>query len=93
MQLRQFEKLQVLVKEAADQILKLKLENKTLTHQLAELRNQAGKTSNKSDGKLTDEVKRLKEENKKLLEKQQVISSRLNRVLIRVKGLGEGVES
>jgi len=48
---------------------------------------------NKNNDKLTEEVKHLKSENKALLEKQQVISSRLRKVLAKVKNLSEGVES
>ena len=93
MQIRQFEKLQKLVKEAVDQLLKTKLENKTLIQQNGELRKQVEKASNSSDIQLIGEVKRLREENKLLLEKQQMVSARLHRVLARVKNLGEGVES
>lgn len=93
MQIRQFEKLKTLVKEAVDQLLKTKLENKTLLQQNEELRKKLEKASNSSDVQLAGEVKRLREENKTLLEKQQMVSARLNRVLARVKNLGEGVES
>ena len=93
MQNRQFEKLQSLVKEATDQILKLKLENKSLNQQISELQNNVENHTNKNNDKLTEEVKHLKSENKALLEKQQVISSRLRKVLAKVKNLSEGVES
>jgi len=93
MQFRQFEKLQSLVNEATDQILKLKLENKRLNQQISELQNNVENHKNKNNDKLTEEVKHLKSENKALLEKQQVISSRLRKVLAKVKNLSEGVES
>jgi FtsZ-binding cell division protein ZapB len=93
MQIRQFEKLQSLVNEAADQILKLKLENKRLSQQVSDLQNNVENHTNKNNDKLTEEIKRLKSENKALQEKQQVISSRLRKVLAKVKNLSEGVES
>ena len=91
MQIRQFEKLQSLVNEAADQILKLKLENKRLSQQVSDLQNNVENHTN--NDKLTEEIKHLKSENKALQEKQQVISSRLRKVLAKVKNLSEGVES
>ena len=93
MQIRQFEKLQSLVKEATDQILKLKLENKRLNQQISELQNNVENHTNKNNDKLTEEITHLKSENKALQEKQQVISSRLRKVLAKVKNLSEGVES
>jgi len=93
MQIRQFEKLQSLVNEAADQILKLKLENKRLSQQFSDLQNNVENLTNKNNDKLTEEIKHLKSENKALQEKQQVISSRLRKVLAKVKNLSEGVES
>ena len=93
MQIRQFEKLQSLVKEATDQILKLKLENKKLNKQISDLQNNVENHTNINNDKLTEEIKHLKSENKALHEKQQVISSRLRKVLAKVKNLSEGVES
>jgi len=93
MQIRQFDKLQNLVREAADQILKLKLENKRLNKQISDLQNNVDNNTNKNNDKLTEEITHLKSENKALLDKQQVISSRLRKVLAKVKSLSEGVES
>ena len=93
MQIRQFEKLHTLIKEAVDQLIKLKLENKSLLQKNEELRKQIEKNSQKSDKNLTEELRKLRAENRNLQNKHQVISSRLSKVLARVKDLGEGVES
>ena len=93
MQIRQFERLQILVNEAVDQLLKIKLDNKNLHQQISELKTQIEKSSNKNNGNLTEEIERLKSENSALQEKHQVISSRLKKVLVKVKNLSEGVES
>ena len=52
MQIRQFEKLQILVKEAVDQLLKVKLENKNLHQQISELRTKL--ENNTTNGNLTE---------------------------------------
>ena len=93
MQIRQFERLQSLVKEAVDQILKLKIENKELHNQISELNKKIEDTTNNNNTELAEEVERLKSENKKLHDKHQVISTRLRKVLAKVKNLSEGVES
>jgi FtsZ-binding cell division protein ZapB len=94
MNIRQFEKLRGLVKEAADQILKLKLENKNLQKQLTELREKSQEGLGGTEAKeLTGQIDRLKAENSVLREKHQVISTRLRKVLVKVKNLSEGVES
>ena len=93
MQIRQFEKLQSLVKEAVDQLLKVKLENKNLHQQISELKSQIENSTNTNNGNLTEEIERLKSENSALQEKHRVISSRLKKVLVKVKSLSDGVES
>ncbi len=93
MQIRQFDKLQTLIKEAVDQILKLKLENKKLRIQINELRDKVDNGSEINNDKFSGEIERLNAENKSLRDKHQVISSRLRKVLVKVKSLSEGVES
>ena len=93
MQIRQFDKLQGLIKEAVDQILKLKLENKNSHRQISELREKIENNAHKNNETLSGEIERLKSENNALHEKHQVISSRLRKVLAKVKSLNEGVES
>ncbi len=93
MQIRQFDKLQGLVKEAVDQILKLKLENKNSHRQISELREKIENNTHKNNETLSEEIEHLKSENNTLREKHQVISSRLRKVLVKVKSLTEGVES
>ena len=93
MQIRQFEKLQGLVKETVDQILRVKLENKNLQKQINELRDKLDNNTNVNNDNLSSEIERLNSENKMLREKQRVISSRLRKVLAKVKNLSEGVES
>ena len=93
MQIRQFDKLHSLVKEAVDQILKLKLENKNLHRQISEMREKVENSTHKNNEKFSAEIDRLKSENITLREKHQVISARLRKVLVKVKSLTDGVES
>ena len=93
MQIRQFDKLHSLVKEAVDQILKLKLENKNLHRQISEMRVKVENSTHKNNDKISAERDRLKSENIVLREKHQVISARLRKVLVKVKSLTDGVES
>ena len=93
MQIRQFDKLQSLVKEAVDQILKLKLENKNLHRQISEMHVKVENSAHKNNEKFSAERDRLKSENIALREKHQVISARLRKVLVKVKSLSDGVES
>ena len=90
--IRQFDRLQVLVKESADLLVRLKLENKKLKEENEKLLKQLEQYKNNDSGQATEEIEKLKARNHALKEKHDLISSRLSAVLDRVQNLTGGVE-
>ncbi len=91
--LRQFDKLQTLVKEAADLLIRLKFENKKLREENENLLKKLEKNKNNGNAQTSEEVEQLKEKNRALQQKHDLISRRLSDVLDRVQNLTGGVES
>lgn len=89
MSLEQFYRLQELVKESADLIIRLKLENNTLKEKNAKLQEEAKSGSNKT----VQKIKRLEAENRLLKNRQENVTSRLIHLRNKVKSLTIGVES
>jgi FtsZ-binding cell division protein ZapB len=89
MSLDQFNRLQKLVKDSADLIVRLKFENSTLREKNEKLQKEVKDDTNKSVQKL----KRLEAENNLLKQRQQKVTSRLVHLRNKVKSLTEGVES
>ena len=89
MKLDQFDRLQNLVRETSDVILKLKFENKNLMEKNEKMQRELDSKSEKTAHKL----QRLEEENRILREKQEKVTSRLMHLRNKVKSLNEGVES
>ena len=89
MSLDQFNRLQQLVKDSADLIVRLKFENNTLKEKYDKLQEEVKDGTNKSVQKL----KRLETENKLLKQRQEKVTSRLIHLRNKVKSLTESVES
>jgi FtsZ-binding cell division protein ZapB len=89
MNLEQFNRLQDMVKESADLIVRLKFENNTLREKNEKLQEEVKDGTNKSVQKL----KRLEAENSLLKQRQEKVTSRLMHLRNKVKSLTEGVES
>ena len=89
MEIKNFDRLQVLVKEASDLIIKLKFENKSLKEKNTKLQEELNNGSQKSVQKL----KRLEENNHNLRQRQEKITSRLTHLRNKVRSLTDGVES
>jgi FtsZ-binding cell division protein ZapB len=89
MSLDQFERLQQLVKDSSDLIVRLKFENNTLKEKNEKLQEELKDGTNKSVQKL----KRLETENTQLKQRQEKVTSRLMHLRKKVKSLTEGVES
>ena len=89
MSLEQFNRLQKLVKESVDLIIKLKFDNNILREKNEKLQEEVKDGTNKSVQKL----KRLETENSLLKQRQEKVTSRLMHLRNKVKSLAEGVES
>ena len=89
MSLEQFYRLQELVKESADLIIRLKLENNTLKEKNSKLQEEVKSGSNKT----VQKIKRLEAENRLLKNRQDNVTSRLIHLRNKVKSLTIGVES
>lgn len=89
MNLEQFHRLQQLVKESTDLIVRLKFENNTLREKNDKLQEEVKDSTDKSVQKL----KRLETENDLLKQRQEKVTSRLMHLRNKVKSLTEGVES
>ncbi len=89
MKLDQFDRLQQLVKETADVVIKLKFENKTLAHKNVKLQEEL----NTKTEKTVQNLKRLEEDNNFLRQRQEKVTSRLMHLRNKLKSLTTGVES
>lgn len=93
MQIAQFDRLKQLVKECTEQIYSLKLDNNKLKRENERLKEQITGINVKLPKNVTEKYKTLEQENIKLRDEQQIITSRLVILLDRVKALAGGVES
>ena len=89
MSLDEFNRLQQLVKDSAELILRLKFENNALKEKNEKLQEEVKDGTNKSVQKL----KRLETENSLLKQQKEKVTSRLMHLRNKVKSLTEGVES
>jgi FtsZ-binding cell division protein ZapB len=89
MKLDQFDRLQQLVKDSADVIVKLKFENKALTEKNTKLQEALSTKTEKTAQKL----KRMEEENIVLRQRQEKVTSRLMHLRNKLRSLTTGVES
>ena len=89
MKLDQFDRLQKLVMEAIDVVMKLKIENKALADKNVILQEDLNVKTEKTVQKL----KRLEEENNSLKQKQEKVTSRLMHLRNKLRSLTTGVES
>jgi len=89
MKIEQFDRLQNLVKETTDLVVKLKFENKSLRENNEKLKQKLADGTGKSESKL----KRLEKENIGLRQRQEKVTARLMHLREKVKSLTEGVES
>ena len=89
MSLDQFNRLQQLVRESTDLIVRLKFENNTLKEKNEKLQEEVKDGTTKS----VQKIKRLETENNLLKQRQEKVTSRLIHLRNKVKSLTEGVES
>ena len=89
MSIEQFYRLEELVKESVDLIVRLKLENNTLKEKNSKLQEEVKSGSNKT----VQKIKRLEAENRLLKNRQENVTSRLIHLRNKVKSLTIGVES
>ena len=87
MQLDQFDKLQRLVSLTSEQIYRLKFENRNLLKENESLKQQIQEIRPVSFSELSAKISELEDENKRLKEKHQTVSSRLTVVLDKLKQL------
>ena len=87
MQLDQFDKLQRLVSLTSEQIYRLKFENRNLLKENESLKQQIQEIHPVSFSELSAKISELEDENKRLKEKHQTVSSRLTVVLDKLKQL------
>ena len=85
--------MQVLVKEAADLLVRLKFENKKLREENEKLLKKLELHKNNDNSQNTAEIEQLRANNRALKQKHDLISTRLSAVLDRVQNLTGGVES
>ena len=89
MKLDQFDRLQQLVKETADVVIKLKFENKALADKNVKLQEEL----NTKTEKTVQNLKRLEKENNFLRQRHEKVNSRLMHLRNKLRSLTTGVES
>lgn len=89
MRLEHFERLQKLVQETTDLLIKLKFENIEIKEKYEKLEEKLKNGNDKTVRKL----KRLEEENFLLKQQQEKATSRLMHLRTKVRSITEGVES
>jgi FtsZ-binding cell division protein ZapB len=92
MQLDQYEKLKLKIKDACDLLINIKLENKRLKKENEQLKRNHNHFPKQVPGEMNEKVKNIAYEKKVLQSKQDVLTSRLTNLLGRIKHLTEGVE-
>ena len=94
MQIAHFDKLKELVKESTEKIYRLKHENINLKNENQSLKEKLEKINfYKKPDEITENLKKLENENRELKAKHEIVASRLIKLLDRVKSLAGGVES
>jgi FtsZ-binding cell division protein ZapB len=93
MHLTHFDKLQQMVKESAELLIRLKFENRTLKKENENLKQEINNYNTNVLSESTEKIKLLERENKELKDKANLIRTRLVHLLDRIKSLSPGVES
>jgi FtsZ-binding cell division protein ZapB len=93
MQLGQFDKLQQLVKESAEFLIRLKFENRNLKKENEQLKQKINNTEYHVSPEITKRIKILERENTELRDREKLIRTRLVNLLTRIKSLSVGVDS
>jgi FtsZ-binding cell division protein ZapB len=89
MKLEEFERLQDLVKETTDLVMRLKFENRELKEKCQKLETK----QTVADDKTVQKLKRLEKENIFLKQQQEKAVSRLMHLKNNVQAMSKGVES
>ena len=93
MQLAQFDKLQQIVKDSADIMIRLKFENRNLKKENEQLKQENNNYNTTFSSEITEKIKLLERENSELKDRGKLIRARLGHLLERIKSLSSGVES
>jgi len=93
MQLAQFDKLQQLVKESAELLIRLKFENRTLKKENEQLKQKIKNPEYHVSPEISEKIKTLERENTELRDREKLFRTRLSNLLIRIKTLSVGVDS
>jgi FtsZ-binding cell division protein ZapB len=93
MQLAQFDKLQQLVKDSADILIRLKFELRTLKKENEQLKEKINNPEYHVSPEITEKIKLLERENNELRDRERLFRTRLVNLLAKVRSLSPGVES
>jgi FtsZ-binding cell division protein ZapB len=93
MQLAQFDKLQQLVKDSADILVRLKFENRNLKKENEQLKQKVNSPEYHVSPEMSEKIKKLERENNELRDREVLFRTRLFNLLTRIKSLSPGVDS
>jgi FtsZ-binding cell division protein ZapB len=93
MQLAQFDKLQQLVKDSADILVRLKFENRNLKKENEQLKQKITSPEYHVSPEIAEKIKKLERENNELHDREVLFRTRLFNLLTRIKSLSPGVDS
>jgi FtsZ-binding cell division protein ZapB len=93
MQLAQFDKLQEIVKESADILIRLKFENRNLKKENEQLKQKITDPEYHVSPEIAEKIKILERENGELRDREKLFRNRLFNLLTRIKSLSPGVDS
>jgi FtsZ-binding cell division protein ZapB len=93
MQLTQFDKLQQLVKDSAELMIRLKFENRNLKKENEKLTQTINNPEYRVSAEVSQRLKNLERENTELRDREKLIRSRLVNLLTKIKSLSAGVDS
>jgi cell division protein FtsB len=93
MQLAQFDKLQQLVKDSADSLIRLKFENRNLKKENEQLKQKINNPEYNVSPELSEKIKKIERENGELHDREVLFRTRLLNLLTRIKSLSPGVDS
>jgi FtsZ-binding cell division protein ZapB len=93
MQLAQFDKLQQLVKDSADILIRLKFENRNLKKENEQLKQKINNPEYHVSPEISEKLKKLERENGELRDREILFRTRLFNLLTRIKSLSPGVDS
>jgi FtsZ-binding cell division protein ZapB len=93
MQLTQFDKLQQVVKDSADVLIRLKFELRNLKKENEQLKQKIENPDYHVSPEISDKIKKLERENDNLRDREKLIRTRLSNLVTRIKSLSPGVDS